>query len=419
MRIRTIMFLPLLLAGCMTAETNRMASPELSMAERDALYNQRFDSMLTTGGEMASYSPTEPVPGAAGSPSLPVAAANERSISQAALDEARRYAGANNSNAFIVWRDGKVQTADYFGGAGAETPIVSKSLAKPVTAVAVGRAIMLGKIRSLDQPVADFITEWKGTPKQAMLIRHLLDMRTGLLAQGFSTDRDNPWARAYLDPDHGRYIVEQYPLTDTPGSIYEYSNATSDLVALVIERATGRRYAEFVGNEVLKPIGAPGGEVWINRPGGLAHSGCCMMLPAQSWLRLGTFLLSDGKVGNRRLLPENYVREMRTATPQNPYYGMGLWVGGRYIDRRGFGNPNRPGPKVLHSEPYLADDIFMFDGNSNQLVYVIPSERMVILRTGATPPKSPEWDNAKLPNMLLRGIIRKPGEPAPRPQPRG
>jgi hypothetical protein len=43
---------------------------------------------------------------------------------------------------------------------------------------------------------------------------------------------------------------------------------------------------------------------------------------------------------------------------------------------------------------------------------------MVILRTGATPPKSPEWDNSKLPNILIRGIIRKPGERAPEPQPR-
>ena len=46
--------------------------------------------------------------------------------------------------------------------------------------------------------------------------------------------------------------------------------ATGDL-GLVIERATGRRYAEFLSREVLAPLGAAGGEIWINRPGGLAH----------------------------------------------------------------------------------------------------------------------------------------------------
>jgi len=416
--MKKVMLLPLLLAACTTGETAPMGKSDLTAEQREALYNQRFDAMLKSGGEMASYSPTAPVPGKAPPSPLPLAALGQRSISATALEEARRYAAANNSNAFIVWRDAKVQTADYFGGTTAETPIVSKSLAKPLSAIAIGRAIQLGKIESLDQPVADFIKEWRGTPKEKILVRHLLDMRSGLLAQGFSTERDNPWARAYLDPDHGTYIINQYPMTDVPGTKYEYNNATSDLVAIVIERATGRRYADFVGHEILKPIGAPGGEVWINRPGGLAHSGCCMMLPAQSWLRLGILLLNDGRVGDRRLLPDGYVREMARGTPQNPYYGLGLWVAGTYIERRGFANPSRPGPKVLHSEPYLARDIFMFDGNSNQLVYVIPSERMVILRTGATPPKTPEWDNSKLPNTLIRGIIRKAGERPPEPQPR-
>ena len=249
-----------------------------------------------------------------------------------------------------------------------------------------------------------------------MRVRHLLDMRSGLLAQGFSTDRENPWSRAYLDPDHGRYIIDHYPLTDPPGSIYEYSNATADLVALVIERATGRRYGEFVGSEILKPIGAAGGTVYINRPGGLAHSGCCMMLPAQSWLRVAKLLLDDGVASGRRLLPAGFVQAMRTPTAQNPHYGLGVWVAGDYIARRGFANAARPGPKVLHGAPYRARDLFLFDGNSNQVVYIVPSQNLIVLRTGANPPKVPEWDNAVLPNLLIDGIVRHPGEPAPEPQ---
>jgi CubicO group peptidase (beta-lactamase class C family) len=182
--------------------------------------------------------------------------------------------------------------------------------------------------------------------------------------------------------------------------------------AHVIERATGRRYAEFVGTEVLQPIGAPGGTVWVNRPGGVAHSGCCMMLPARAWLNMGILVLQDGVWNGRRLLPRGYVAEMRTGTPENPYYGMGLWVAGSYTERRGFANAARPGPKVLHSEPYLARDLVMFDGNSNQTVYIVPSARLVILRTGDSPPKSPEWDNAMLPNTILRGMkYRGPAQP--------
>lgn len=372
-----------------------------AVAATDDVFMARVNEMVAGRGEFKSYEPREAVPGAASSM---LARAARPTIAADALKSARDYAARNNSSAYIVWRNGKIEDEAYFGKTTATTPIVSKSLAKPITALAVGRAIALGKIKSLDQPVAEFITEWKGKPQAAITVRYLLDMRTGLLAQGFDPKPDNVWNRAYLDPDHGGYIVEKYPLTDVPGSIYEYSNATSELVALVIERATGRRYAEFIGTEILKPIGAPGGEVWVNRPGGLAHAGCCTMLPAQSWLRMAILVMQDGKWNGRALLPAGYVAAMKTGTAQNPHYGLGLWLAGPYVERRGFANPARKLAATLHSAPYAARDLMLFDGNSNQVVYIVPSAKLIVLRTGDSPPKSPEWDNSFLPNTLLRGL---------------
>jgi hypothetical protein len=64
--------------------------------------------------------------------------------------------------------------------------------------------------------------------------------------------------------------------------------------------------------------------------------------------------------------------------------------------------------QTLHGEPYLAADLYLFDGNMNQVVYVIPSQDLVILRTGRAPPRTEhsEWDNAYIPNVILRGIVR-------------
>lgn len=380
----------------------------------DALYQARFETLLRNKGLFTDYAPLEAVPGAKRYRPIPLASPAERTIAASALAKAEAYAAANRSSAFLVWRGGRLQTAAYFGGATASTPLTSKSLSKPLTAIAIGRAIAAGKIRSLDQPVADFFPEWRGTPKASILVRHLLDMRSGLLEQLVSNDPDHPINRAYIDPDHGWHIVNAYPLVAAPGSKYLYNNATSELVALLIERATGRRYAEFIGREVLAPIGAAGGKIWIDRPGGLAHSGCCMTLPAESWLRLGILLLDDGIANGRRLLPKGYVREMITPTMQNPHYGLGIWVGGDYTERRGFGAPGSAGPQVLHSAPYLDRDLYLFDGNANQVVYVSPATRMVILRTGEAPPRQPEWDNSVLPNLLIAGA----SGPAPIPQPR-
>ncbi|MBL8643757.1 MAG: beta-lactamase family protein [Rhodospirillaceae bacterium] len=384
----------------------------------EALYQERFRKLFAGGpgalGE--TYDPLEPVPGAANWTPLPLAVPAERTISPGALKAATEYAAANNSDSFIVWRRGKVETEVYFGGHAKTSSIITRSLAKPITAVAVGRAIMLGKIKSLDQPVADFVKEWKRDPRRSkILVRHLLDMRTGFLPQANATDPADILNRAYLHPRHDEIIVKEYPVVDEPGTRYEYNNATSEMVAVLIERATGRRYAEFIGAEIWQKIGALGGQVWINRPGGMAHSGCCMLVPAESMLRLALLLLRDGTWEGQRLLPDGYVTQMTTPTAENPHAGMGVYVAGRYTQRRGAANPDRGAPKTLHSAPYLASDLYLFDGNANQVVYIVPSEDLIVLRTGVNPPKTKdqEWDNAALPNIILQGIVAAKGTSVP------
>ena len=388
-------------------------------ADDEAVYQARFAQLFASfraGLGLETYDPLEAVPGARDY--QPLRAASGASIDPPALQRAREYAAANRSSAFLVWRDGVLEESSYFGDTKAESLLTSRSLAKPMTAIAVGRAMALGKIRSLDQPVADFIPEWRTDERRRLiLVRHLLDMRSGFLPQSMSPDPAHILNRAYLHPRHDDIIIREYPVVDAPGSRYEYNNASSEMVAVLIERATGRRYAEFISSEILQPIGAPGGNVWVNRPGGVAHSGCCLMLPAEAWLRLGILLAADGVWESRRLLPAGYVTEMRRPTRENPYYGLGVYVAGEYTPRRGFAHPEREADsrKVLHSEPYRAPDLFLFDGNANQVVYIIPSERLVILRMGDSPPRGEgkDWDNTVLPTPVLRGILRARAGAAP------
>jgi CubicO group peptidase (beta-lactamase class C family) len=404
------------LLGGALALSALIAMPVAGSDDQDEIvYRQRFDQLqlaFTTGLGLENYEPLEHLQGAVDAHPLPVAPKNHGSIESSALQVARDYAERNNSKAFIVWRNGVVERADYFKGFSNTETFPSRSLAKPMTAIAIGRAIALGHIRSLDQPVADFIKEWKDDPlRSRILIRHLLDMRSGFLPQAAATRPDDILNRAYLHPRHDEIIVKEYPVVNVPGSRYEYNNATSELVAVLIERATGRRYGQFLATEILQKIGAAGGEIWINRPGGVAHAGCCLMLTAETWVRIAALLLEDGVWERQRLLPVGYVDEMRKGTAENPYYGLGVYVAGKYTERRGFANPDREpfARRVLHSEPYLADDLFLFDGNANQVVYIVPSERLIILRVGDNPPRTAEaeWDNSFLPNTVIRGISRK------------
>ena len=414
---RTLNFWTKVITFMVIVPAAALADVQRYSPEDEALYLKRVGEMSsTTGRGLESYEPLEAV---AGAPPRSLPQARRHGITGNALASAENYAAARKSSSLIIWRNGKIEAEHYFNGFDATTPIVSKSLAKPVTALLIGRAIKLGYIKSLDQPVADFITEWKGdSAREKMTIRHLLDMRTGLLMQGQPSGPQDILNRAYLHPHHDEIIIREYPLINEPGTRYDYSNATAELIAPVIERATGKRYGTFLSEALLKPIGAAGGLIWVNRPGGMAHSGCCLMLPAQSWLRMAVLLMDDGIWNGKRLLPDGYAAAMRTPTPQNPHYGMGVWVAGQYIERRGFAHPSISFGQVLHSEPYAARDLYLFDGNGNQVVYIVPSQRLIVLRTGDAPPKTLEWDNAYLPNLLIRGSIRRPGDSPPEPQPR-
>ncbi|WP_417608543.1 serine hydrolase domain-containing protein [Parasphingorhabdus sp.] len=393
----------LALGGCQhMPDTAAGTSWQDRPASAESAYLERFESVEKAGGAF-SYDILKPVPGAS-TPAMMVSENVSAPIAPSAIKKVMDYAAATNSTALLIWHDGKLVAERYFKDNTVDTPLISKSLAKPLSAIAIGRAIALGKIRDLDQPVADFITEWKGTPKAAMTIRDALSMQSGLLEQGFAPGPYNHWARAYLDPYHERYIVDEYPLTTEPGSTFAYSNATGDLVAIIIARATGEKYEDFLSEKVLRPIGAAGGTIWLNRVDGVPHSGCCINLPAQSWLKLAILLLENGRAGDQQILPEAFVAEMRKPSIDNPHYGLGVWLGQTYAKRRGFAGPRSPLPKVLHSAPYLADDVFLFDGNGNQVAYMIPSKKLVILRTGSAPSKPAEWDNSFIPNTLLSGM---------------
>lgn len=383
------------------------------------VYWDRFIAVLKSGGagDVASYTPTEVVVGAHDG-FIPVAAESERTVPEAALAAARAYAGDNASTSLLIWHKGKLQSADYWAGVTQATPVNSRSLHKMLGGLVIATAIKNGHIRSLDDSVADYVTEWKGTPKEQMTVRNVLQMSSGLMwfrgGGPFSVS-----SRRYLDPNWDDILLNRVPLEFVPGAAYDYSDITADIMPHIVERATGRRYSEYLSEAILKPIGAAGGEIWVNRDGGMPHGGCCLMLPPESWLRIGLLALRRGAVGERNLFPDGWMDEWLKPSRNNPHFGLMVWLGQPYAQRRLYHRPNSPNntlprPGAFHSEPYLADDLFLFDGMNGQIVYVIPSQDLVIVRTGLRPPRNkPEWDNSVLPNIIMRSLGMG-GEP---PQP--
>ena len=399
----------LLLRGLLEARA-RVAAQAYAEGQGEGVYQQRLQRLLREargagrGTGLAGYDPLAPLPGDPSHQFLPVLADAAPWLDAAAGSELRERMAATNSSALYVWHQGRLVLAEYFGDTQREDLLVSRSLAKPLSVLAVARAMQLGFIDSLDQPIGDFLFEWRGAQRGAISLRQLLQMRSGLAPQTFSVDAWHIMNRAYLHPYHIQAILKDYPLVAEPGARYDYSNANGELIAPIIERATGRSYQDWLGEAVLKPLGAAGGSIWVNRPGGIAHSGCCALLPGETYLRLSILLMQDGIWNGRRLLPEGFVAEMTAPTPENPHAAMGLYVAGAFIERRGAAHPEVPIGKTWHSEPYLDKDLFLFDGNGNQVSYHIPRHQLLVMRLGTAPPEDAPWDNAYLPNFLLRQL---------------
>ncbi|MEM7610235.1 MAG: serine hydrolase [Pseudomonadota bacterium] len=342
-------------------------------------------------------------------PLLDVAAPVERSISLRALQIVSEYAESRNSTSLLIWHKGQLQWREHYQGYDPDSLIVGKSMAKMVLGVVVARAIREGHIAGLDESAATYIQEWQGKDKAAISIRDLLHMAAGF--EPFYTGSYNPFGnfmRSYIAGHNEKTLIHGYDLIDEPGSKYDYSQAVSDLLGLILERATGMPYGQYLSQSVLQPIGAQGGQVMMNRPDGLAHTGCCLLLPSESWLRIGILLVNGGVIDGQSLFPDGWMQDYLAPSPANPAMGLHIWLGEPYLQRRSWSEVGTPtGFGILHSEPYLAPDLFLFDGNGHQVVYIVPSEELVVVRTGSwTFATGNDWDNAFIPNTLIRGIRR-------------
>ncbi|MDG2319314.1 MAG: serine hydrolase [Rhodospirillaceae bacterium] len=366
----------------------------------------------------AWYNPTEVIAGGH-TDFFQVVPVGFRTVSSDAIEAARDYAVRNRSESLLIWHRGALQFSEYWMGLGPGDVVNSRSMHKMVGGLLIARAIADGYIASVDDTVAQYIPQWRDTAKNTITIRNVLQMSSGL--RWFSIRDQPPFglsSRRYLDPYWDDILLDEIPMSFKPGTEYDYSDTTADVMPHIIQGATGKRYSEYLSEALIKPLQAQGGFIWVNRMGGMPHGGCCLMLPPETWLRFGIFLLHGGRWNGEQFLPDSWRAEMLKPSANKEQFGMMIWLGHPYLERRLYHRPESPinqvpKPGVYNSEPFLADDIFMFDGAEGRMVYIVPSEDLVIVRTGFRPaPDASEWDNTFLPNTIMRGIKQIDAEPA-------
>jgi len=345
--------------------------------------------------------PAEAVPG--GARSLPRAA--PESITAEAMRAAIAYAEATSSHALLIRHRGVLVAEHYWNGHGRDTRFDTASMHKSVMALLLGAAIEDGYIDSVDDPVGRYLAEWADDPRGAITLRQLATMSSGLKLEPFRPNPFAPGLRLMIGSDIEATALA-LPRYEPPGQRFEYTNFNSQLIGIALARATGMRYADYLSTRLWRPLGAPDAAVWLDRENGVARSFCCLLATAEAWLQVGVLMLDQGRVEGRQIVPARWIAEMTTSSSVNPNFGLQVWLGAPASGLRRYNSASTL--EVVHSEAYLADDVFFMDGMGGQRVYVVPSADLVIVRIGAI---APDWDDAVLPNTLLRGIKHPPTQP--------
>lgn len=333
---------------------------------------------------------------------IPSVFPTNRTLSDEAIGELVSYAETLESFSLIVHHAGAIQFETYWRDFGPDDVTETYSMAKSVLGIMVGFAVEDGSISSVEDPVVKYIPEWAGTDRDSMTIRHVLNMASGLEHHRFNFELlQNPYGKAlrlFIGPNMEKAIL-RFETTAAPGSEFTYNSANSQLLMLILQRATGRSYPDYVSEKLWKPLGAKDATQWMDRPDGMPKAYSFFQARPRDWLRIGLAMKNGGVFSGIQVIPQAWLAQMKTPSANNPKYGFQLWIGSPYVPER-FYNSNTPFG-VKQAEPFLVDDVVFFDGGGGQRVYVIPSADLVIVRTGMP---SPDWDDAVLPNIVLRAL---------------
>lgn len=330
---------------------------------------------------------------------LPVVPAQRRSIPAPVLQAAIEYGEATKSHALLVYHDGALQLEHYYSGHGPDTRTPTQSMHKSVLALLVGIAIRDGFIASVDDPAALYIKEWAQDERGRITVRQLLQQSSGIGFPSFGLNPTGGFFQVMVGNQLESVVLGQ-PLENEPGSRFDYNNINAQVLGIILERATGKRYAQYLSESLWQKLGTDDARVLLDSDQRrLARVFCCLDATARSWLQLGLLHLNGGMVAGTQVVPAEWLRDVTAPSALNANYGYLTWLGREYQERRLYNH--KTSATAWHSEPFAAADVIYFDGFGGQRVYVVPSAGLVIVRTGAIATK---WDDARLPNLILRGL---------------
>ncbi len=282
-----------------------------------------------------------------------------------------------NTKAVVVVHNGRIIAERYDDGITEDTPLIGWSMTKSVTSLLTG---MLVKDGLLDINQSAAVAEWQqaeSDPRQAITLDQLLRMSSSLEFNETYDVLSDVSEMLSNQSDTGGFAASK-PLIAKPGEVWSYSSGTTNIVSSIIRLTVGgdlQSYYDFTRDRLFNPLGIQSAVLEIDANGTFIGSSYGYA-SARDWARLGQFCLQNGNWQGEQLLPENWMTYSTTPTPNNPNndYGAQFWLNVDPVD----GQSQR-------SWPLLPTDAFFFSGYQGQVVAVVPSQDLVVVRLGFTP----------------------------------
>ncbi|HEX8638095.1 MAG TPA: serine hydrolase domain-containing protein [Pyrinomonadaceae bacterium] len=222
-----------------------------------------------------------------------------------------------NSDAVIVIQDGKVLAEEYYGKP--KGAVYVASAGKSLTALAIGKLLDEGKIKSLDQPVSDFYPEWLQGSKKLITIRMLLNHTSGIqnvANASVEIERKSP-------PVNAIKLALAAELSDAPGKNFSYNNKAVGLLGGIVERASGKRMDVYFAEAFYKPMNIRNYD-WIRDEDNNPAAYGAFLLEPMDFAKFGLLMLGGGQFQGKQILSKSFVEE---AFKPNPLFAAGglLW----------------------------------------------------------------------------------------------
>lgn len=228
-----------------------------------------------------------------------------------------------------VVSNGNILLEHYAPDHSANTPWISFSVTKSISSMLIGAAIHDGYIQSVDDPIVQYLPRLRGSAYEAVTLRHLLHMASGV---AWSEDYANPQSDvAVAGAANGIALTSHLATKERvaePGARFNYNTGEANLVGEVLRAALANAATPYANEKLWQGMGMASNAYWLlDEPLGRETGGCCIAATVLDYVRMGVLALNDGVLPNgERVLPEGWMALSTTPSPALPDYGFMWWL---------------------------------------------------------------------------------------------